>query len=281
MEIGCSFTGDGNAWTSRNAGLTSLPSVKAVHGTGPNDVWAVGDDGIFHWNGTNWAVLPGSPQQPISDVWAISPTAVWAVSSSFTSAGIYSSMARRGRRSPTRAPSGAFSDSFSSVWAASANDVWASAASGSNTHFFRFNGTTWTKVVVPFATGTGELWGSGPANVYFANQQGLQRFDGSSLGVRAQRQSCTADHHGLHRVRGDGRLGSSSGDVWATGTSGSGPFHFNGSAWSYSSNGGITGATNAIWSLGANDTWLAGRTRSSAASTALLHHRARQPRGGG
>ncbi len=252
---------DGNAWTSRNAGLTSLPSVKAVHGTGPNDVWAVGDDGIFHWNGTNWAVLPGSPQQPISDVWAISPTAVWAVSSSFTSAGIYFFNGSSWQTFPYPRTVGAFSDSFSSVWAASANDVWASAASGSNTHFFRFNGTTWTKVVVPFATGTGELWGSGPANVYFANQQGLQRFDGSSWAFVPSVNPAQPTITGSIGYEVTAVSGSGAGDVWATGTSGSGPFHFNGSAWSYSSNGGITGATNAIWSLGANDTWLAGQNK--------------------
>ena len=89
-EGGTLMRWDGTQWH-----LYSIPtqkSILAIHGTGPNDVWAVGGDSyapdpmdralILHFDGEQWREA-SSPQwigesRPLTSVYAISPTDVWA-----------------------------------------------------------------------------------------------------------------------------------------------------------------------------------------------------------
>jgi hypothetical protein len=53
-----------------------------VHGTGPNDVWAVGDAGTtLHYDGTAWTLSTRGTMEALTGVWASSAADVWAVSS--------------------------------------------------------------------------------------------------------------------------------------------------------------------------------------------------------
>src|SRR5262249_26772873 len=56
----------------------------AVSGTAGNDVWALGPDGVLHWDGTAWSPSPGFPASGRTsgfpgDIWAAAPNDVWVV----------------------------------------------------------------------------------------------------------------------------------------------------------------------------------------------------------
>jgi hypothetical protein len=76
---------DGGGGADMSSGFTALQdapdggALRAVWGSGPDDVHAVGDDGtIFDWDGTQWyRVVVGQGYQ-LSGVWGSSKSDVWA-----------------------------------------------------------------------------------------------------------------------------------------------------------------------------------------------------------
>ena len=47
---------DGATWTESFSGSNEY--LRAIHGTGPSDIWAVGDRGrVMHWDGDEWTVV--------------------------------------------------------------------------------------------------------------------------------------------------------------------------------------------------------------------------------
>ena len=55
-------------------------SLRGVGGAGPNDVWAVGDNGtIVHWDGQVWLTFPSGTKQRLLAVWGSGAHDVWAV----------------------------------------------------------------------------------------------------------------------------------------------------------------------------------------------------------
>lgn len=69
--------GRGTEWV-RADGKTPQ-TLEAVHGSGPGDVWAVGELGTtVHWDGKTWSLsaFPGGANAPVR-VWASGPGEVW------------------------------------------------------------------------------------------------------------------------------------------------------------------------------------------------------------
>ena len=69
---------DGTTWTKMAAG--GPQTFWWVNGTGPNDVWMVGEEGrIAHWNGTAFEEKPSGTTATLYGVWAAAPNDAWAV----------------------------------------------------------------------------------------------------------------------------------------------------------------------------------------------------------
>jgi hypothetical protein len=67
---------DGAAWTTTPAPVTS--ALRAVWGAAPDDLWAVGDDGVvLHGDGTTWTVSPAPFAGDLFDVWGTAPDDVF------------------------------------------------------------------------------------------------------------------------------------------------------------------------------------------------------------
>lgn len=68
---------DGTSWKDLAPG--GADSFWWVSGTGPNDVWMVGEKGrMTHWNGSSFEELPRVTTATIWGLWAASPTDAWA-----------------------------------------------------------------------------------------------------------------------------------------------------------------------------------------------------------
>src|SRR6185295_811924 len=110
-----------------------------VHGTGRDDVWAVGLGDVLHWDGQSWSVNARfGDEATFAGVWASGPTDVWAVASDPTSGG--GSIRHWDGTAWTvalRIDAGGLSD----VWGSAPNDVWVVGAGGS---IFQWDGNAWT-----------------------------------------------------------------------------------------------------------------------------------------
>jgi hypothetical protein len=84
-ESGAVYRHDGATWTLH----TKLKgALSAIWGSGPNDIWIGGVEGIFHGQGATSATLvftnvgaPGDDRAPITSIWGTGPKDVWAAGS--------------------------------------------------------------------------------------------------------------------------------------------------------------------------------------------------------
>ena len=73
-------TGPELHWVAQVVDSPTGNDLAAVHGTGWDDVWAVGDDGVvLHYDGAEWTVVEGPPGGTLYGVLARSPWEVVAV----------------------------------------------------------------------------------------------------------------------------------------------------------------------------------------------------------
>jgi hypothetical protein len=111
--------GGGAGWTIVDPpprGATT-PEMRAISGTGPNDVWVLrGRNSVLQWNGMTWV-----SRQPLidhlTDVWSSAPNEVWVVGDSV------SRWSGTGW-SPPRLPGAIGSTPFSAVGGTGPTDVW-------------------------------------------------------------------------------------------------------------------------------------------------------------
>jgi hypothetical protein len=176
-------------------------SFRALWGTGPSDVWAVGSGGMIqHKDATGWNEVTSGTTQDLTAIWGASATELFVVGRAGT-------ILKGDGKSFSKLASGVSSD-LQALWGSSATDVWAAGLDGNLLHFdgtawskanlggsqsyffglwgsgakdvflvgngvfkpdeaaFHFDGTTWSKLSAPKLTQFGALWGAGPTDVY-------------------------------------------------------------------------------------------------------------------
>lgn len=130
---------------------------------------------------------------------------------------------------------------LSSVWAVSANDVWALTKKGRALHF---DGTQWRSTTTGL-TLTGGLYAADATHV-FAVGDGIRQFDGTTWTAMTSPST-----QYLHAVSG-----TSATDVWAVGANGT-ILHYDGTSWTVKSSG-TTARLRAVHARSATDVWIAG-----------------------
>jgi hypothetical protein len=126
------------------------------------------------------------------------------------------------------------------VWAASSSDAWAGGVAGTILHF---DGATWTQVAVPTTADIDGIWGSGPSDVWFCGSGTVLHWNGTAFS--------TAGFAGvLLSISGTGP-----GDVWATGEN-SNLRHWNGTSWTTSNPISGTATFFAVLAVSPTDVWV-------------------------
>lgn len=176
----CSFFRPGHALRARSltAPWGSYEVLNSVSGTGPSDVWVVGETMayefgspenavILHWDGVSWSDLsPMFPANSLFSVWADAPDDAWAVGYSLIlhwDGSAWSQVANpKGYR-------------LNSVWASDANHVW---ATGGNGLVLFWNGAAWTEVASAMSEGQfpSPPWGFHANDVWVATGDGVVRY---------------------------------------------------------------------------------------------------------
>lgn len=198
---------NGTGWTvvpSPNIGVNS--ALNAVAARASNDIWAVGQDGvneskpiIEHWDGTSWTVVPGvaTPNNgieflkgvtiaPDGTVWAVGTVGKAVAPEGFRLTAFVERFTGGAWQSlPVPATNPSFSANLNAVSAASANDVWAVGAVGSQALAEHWNGTAWSIVPTPAVAGVvlKGVQAVGPNDAWFVGDQSLATVSAQSNGT--------------------------------------------------------------------------------------------------
>lgn len=248
-----------------------------VHGSGPNDVWVVGESNPgVHWNGTVWEVRPRPADVPAlaSCVAAIAPNDAWVVGRGTKAAhwnGTGWTVATLPRSTGCYAMS---ASSTSDVWtsdglrwngmaweeitgAPTGNGVWAGGtqawivgegATGQSGAAHLWNGSAWATHALPKRLWG--VWGSATNDVWAVGDEGaLFHWNGMQWAAQALPQGATGELRSVH--------GSSATNVWVAGREGA--LAWNGSAWTLHSwpFGAVSGIEKSVWVESPGSVWFA------------------------
>jgi hypothetical protein len=135
-RLGSSFLHfDGNAWTeTAPAGMWMTDNFIRVAGSGPADVWAVGEKGVIaHWNGQAWQPSASGTTVNLTDVWADSSASAWVVGGSGTI--LHWTPSQGWKPEPPITSVG-----LRAIWGRGPGEVWAAGPAGT---ILRFDGSAW------------------------------------------------------------------------------------------------------------------------------------------
>jgi len=221
------FHYDGVAWTNVNSSTT----FGALWGSGPDDVFAGGSSGaIRHWNGSTWAVQTSGTAQYLTDIWGSGPDDVYAVGFGGTVLHYNGSA-----WSVVRTDAGV---DYNGVWGTGANNVYVVGTGGT---ILRYNGTSWSTQSSGTTNGLEDVWGLSANEIYVVGRAGTIRRGNGSSWVGMTVASGTTDLFGIY--------GRSSTDIVACGNSGT-VLHYSGSGspqWTQQTSG-TTNWLYGVWS---------------------------------
>jgi hypothetical protein len=193
----------------REEPVPSTGGLKALWGSGPRDIWAVGE-GVLHYDGERWT-RAAQPEGFLHAVWGSGPRDVWAV-------GTRHEVWHHDGVAWTRValPGGlATSGTLAGVWGSGPRDLWIVGQDGEILH----HDGAWARSEVPEAARQsylGAVWASGPDDVWAVGTGGvvLRRSQGRWSLLRVQ-AGHTQDQS-YHAVWGRHRS-----EVWIAGAGGS------------------------------------------------------------
>jgi hypothetical protein len=168
-------------WSGGQWNIVPTPELEysflnAVAIAGPNDVWAVGTRGAYsyftytmHWNGTFWSEVaspsPGTYENSLQSISVVAPDNIWAAGWSSNGGSVYSPTILRWDGSQWNvspvsvggSPQTTSSTQLFGITAVSSSDAWAVGWGYDWTIrrniVAKWNGTSWTQVTVPDASG--------------------------------------------------------------------------------------------------------------------------------
>lgn len=158
---------DGTSWSIFTPGTGQ--ALLAVWASSPSDVWVVGFEGTFHYNGTSWAPVTNMSGDFVG-LSGTSQSDVWAVGRPGPSH--YDGTSWSGATQESAFPEIPFG-----VWASSRTDAWAVgvnlASAGYVSKIAHYNGMTWSDVAIGKSSALlVAAWGSAATDVWVVGDGG-------------------------------------------------------------------------------------------------------------
>jgi hypothetical protein len=244
--------------------------LTAIHGTAPDNVWAVGADPwtsldvVLHWDGTSWTEMKPGTHINLRAVWVSGKSDVWIAGAPvlFGSGGISH---WDGRAWTTSVAAGAML-SPTKFFGLTPQDLW---LVGDRT-LQHWDGASWKDelsrtMLMDDVMLTG-IWGGSASDIWAIGYGGeAYHFDGTAW---------TAQNPPIPESGSDGfhpgpeaLWGSRASDIWAVGREGI-LLHWDGGRWSRWGSGLNIGVT-AVWAAGPRDAWAVGAAVDPPAGLAL------------
>jgi erythromycin esterase-like protein len=302
--VGISSNGGGNLtliehWNGSTWSVVSSPSpnsnatLNGAVAISTNNVWAVGytfgsgfsggsqQTLIEQWNGSAWNVVsspsPGSSNNLLNGVAAVSASDVWAVGFQQNSGGVQQTLIEQWNGSSwsvisSPSPS-SFSNTLTNIAAVSASGVWAVGSQDNSgylpqTLIEQWNGSSWSVVSSPnVGSYNNQLWGVVAFSPNLAWTVGftvepngppqtlVERWNGTKWSVFV-----SPNKIGAGSLSGVAAISAS--DIWAVGSDASGALteHWNGTKWSFVSSPGqgTTHILSGVAALSSSNVWSVG-----------------------
>jgi hypothetical protein len=161
---------DGKAWKSVTSGVET--AVRAVSGTGPKDVWALGGSGVIHWNGSAWSnVAIDVPHYGLYALFARTPSDVWVGGD----AGV--TIHFDGRKWTKHALADDAAMLVYQLQATGPDDVW--GIGGSGVRVIRWDGERWKDDGYWASRSRGTLWADAPNDAWLVHTGTVFRSNGT------------------------------------------------------------------------------------------------------
>ncbi len=177
-ELGAVGRYDGASWSRTSAGFNG--GFRDVWAYSATSAYAVGDGGVYEYNGTSWSPLFNTGSYYYSCLWGADPDNVWCGTTSnffshWNGASWVSEML----------PSYNY---FQDMWGTAADDIYAVGQSGSTNlaTVWHYNGTSWSDVTPPGLTNSVfySVWGTASNNVYVVGDgMTIRRWNGTAWGT--------------------------------------------------------------------------------------------------
>ena len=265
-----------------------FPILRSVAVASADDVWAVGDGLIEHWNGNRWRLVsaaPGGNPPNFKSVTAVASNDIWAVGrrQDTTPQGYQQTLVEHWDGSAwtvVPSPNGStIGSQLLGVDAVSANDIWAVGSSSilappyENTLIEHWDGSSWSIIPSPNPSGgnfnklngvavvaANDIWAVGSYSGSTNHSQTLiEHWDGSSWSIVP---SPNVGPYGNYLYSVSARAAN---DVWAVGATNNGAqsliLHWDGTSWSVVPSPNIPDWTNQLYSvttIAADDVWAVG-----------------------
>ena len=251
---------DGSAWSEEPAAESQFNLGSSVWGSGPTDVFAAGNDGIQHYDGQSWTLMPSS-SGAAKALWGSGPADVFAASND--------GIQHYDGQSWTLMPSS--SKAAKALWGSGPTDVF---AAGRDCKISHYDGSSWSPMdagLDPCPLSHGEfsgLWGTGPQDVYAIGSG--QILEGNSFVHYDGESWSTVDVSPLQIRFGTALWGKGSQDIYAAGSfcpvSSPEPcsalLHFDGTTWELVTLPDVGGAGElliyGLWGSGPSDVYAVG-----------------------
>ncbi len=161
---------DGAAWAYMS-GTMGVPCTR-VWGSGPNDIFVVGEFGLIRrYNGAGWTIMDSGTDSHLQGVWGSGPNNVYAVGyDPDTGSGL---VLRYNGSVWAQVLFSGLPSRLDAIWGSGPNDIY---TVGSGGEIWRYNGSGWSMMNQPppdptpgWGGGTGPLynvWGTGPSDVF-------------------------------------------------------------------------------------------------------------------
>jgi hypothetical protein len=254
-------------WMAQSSGTTN--NLDAVWGSGPGDVYVVGDSTVLHSTGAGtWTAqaLPGPVVSAgnigLRSVWGSSMSDVYAVGDGAvvvhsTGAGTWTLQ------------NGPVTGGFFGVWGSSATDVYATSGGSNGAFAYSTGNGTWIGSSPGSIGGLAltAIWGSGAGDIYATGGSNSLGGDGilhSTGGGTSATWTMELNLGFTTTSQVLGLWGSGSGDVYAVGEGGT-IYHSTGNGTWTSQTSGTSQDLSAVWGSGSGDVYAVG------ASGTVLH----------
>jgi hypothetical protein len=219
---------------------TELYSVHAISST---DVWVGGRQGyVGHWTGSTWQEFRPAAPDPEA-IWGAASNDVWV---------LYDSGLRYHWNGTALMSLPNSQVRFLGAWGTSANDVWGYGETIIDNKYYpavdHFDGTTWTRTVLPGFGTVIAFWNSGPNDLY-----AVISLNGTTRLMRGDGTTWTQVNAAGTQVLDV--WGRAANDVWVVGKQAA-IAHYDGSSWSASASGTtkhlgeIGGTATMLWAAG-------------------------------
>ncbi len=154
-------------------------ALHAAWGSGATNVWAVGANGTaLHWDGTAWSRTLTGTNASLLAVWGSGPSDVWAVGTH--SVILHWNGAAWSSRAHPSPANPTIDDAITTVWGTATSDVW---AAGAREVLLHFDGTSWSAATNPLAGKYAPrpiLSGAGLNDVWLVGNVWIAHWNGSS-----------------------------------------------------------------------------------------------------